>query len=105
MNSFLSGAMMMGCWVASMFFLRFWRASSERLFLIFSISFGMMAVERVILELTDPLDEFRPYVYLIRLSAFLFLIAGIVMKNSSQDDVGGGTKDRSHAGDPAIGVR
>jgi hypothetical protein len=78
---FLSGAIMMGFAVASMFFTRFWVKTKDRLFLAFAIAFSLMAVERIFLMLTDVEDETRTYLYFLRLIAFICIIVAIVDKN------------------------
>lgn len=83
LNQFLNGSIMMGFVVAGLFFLRFHRRTRERLFAIFAATFFVLAVERVVLASVDPAAEFRPFVYLIRLVAFLLIIAAIVDKNRS----------------------
>ena len=82
-NQFLHGAIMMGFLIAGLFFLRFHRRTRERLFAIFAASFFVLALERVVLSLVHQNAEFRPYVYLIRLTAFLLIIVAIVDKNRS----------------------
>lgn len=85
MNSFFSGAFMMGCLVAALFFIRFASKSGERIFAIFAGSFMLMVMERIILELTNPAYEKRPLIYLIRFVAFLLIIVGILDKNRSAE--------------------
>ncbi len=69
--------------VAALFFLRYWRASRERLFAFFSLAFLGMAVNWAMLAIVNrPVDEARQaHAYLIRLVAFVILIAGIIDKN------------------------
>jgi hypothetical protein len=81
LNQFLNGAVMMGFVVAALFFLRFHRRTRERLFAIFAASFFVLALERIVLACVPPEAEIRPYVYLIRLVAFLLISAAIVDKN------------------------
>jgi hypothetical protein len=42
------------------------------------------AVERVVLVVISPMDEFAPFVYLVRLLAFGFIIAGLIDKNRAR---------------------
>lgn len=79
--NFLSGAVMTASAVVGLFFLRFWRMTHDRLFLLLAIAFGLMAVERWILLLSPADGEYRPYVYLVRLVAFVVIAAGIVDKS------------------------
>ena len=74
---FLSGALTMGYAVASMFFLRFWRQSRDRLFGWFAAAFALLAVQRVVLSLAEPVEA----LYLIRLAAFALIIVAIIDKN------------------------
>jgi hypothetical protein len=94
-TSFLSGAIMMVCAALSLFFLKFWNKSGERLFGIFSLAFLLMAIERVVLETMDLQDESRPYIYMLRLFAFGLIMAGVIHKNregSSQTGDPGGSR-------------
>lgn len=83
-NVILSGAIAVACWVIGLFFLSFWRKSLDRLFLIFALAFWGLALERLTLVLVDPTNEARPYVYLIRLAAFLLLLFAIWDKNRTR---------------------
>lgn len=83
-NLVLAGAIMVACWVAGLFFLNFWKKSRDRLFLIFALAFWGLTLERLTLVLIDPANEVRPYVYLMRLAAFLLLLFAIWDKNRSR---------------------
>jgi len=65
-----------------LFFLRFWRATSDRLFGILALAFLVFAVNRVILTALDDDDEARTLVYLVRLLAFALIALAILDKNS-----------------------
>lgn len=79
---FLSGAAMMGGWVCGLFFLRFWRRTGDRFFLIFGLAFWTLAVERVGLIFIDPqVEDRQPVIYLIRMTAFLLILYAIWEKN------------------------
>lgn len=78
---FMSGAIAMGFAAIALFFFSFWRRSRISLFGLFGIAFALLAVERVVLLFVDAQDEFKPLVYLIRLAAFLVIVAGIVVQN------------------------
>ncbi len=78
----LSGIIIAGYAVAGLFFVRFWRRTKDRLFAIFGLAFWLLCVQRILLALSaDAAAEDRVYLYLIRLLAFLLIIAGIVDKN------------------------
>ena len=80
MNEFLLGAMVTASFVAGLMFLRFWRKSRERLFVFFAISFWMLALNWLLLGYYRQ-TEVSTALYLIRLVAFLLILAGIVDKN------------------------
>jgi uncharacterized protein DUF5985 len=81
LNAFLQGAVGMGCVVAGLFFLRFWRDSRDRLFLRFAIAFWLLAMSYVLLGVISFATEWRLYVFVVRLVAFCFILYGIAEKN------------------------
>ena len=79
---FVSGAVALACAAIALFFFRFWRQSGDRLFVWFTAAFAAFAVNRVVLLFIDADDEDTvALVYILRLVAFLLIIAGIVEKN------------------------
>ena len=81
MTGFLLGAIAMGCAIAALLFLRFWRDSRDRLFLYFALSFLVEAFNRAIFALNGArLEEARLY-YLIRLGSYLLILWAIIEKN------------------------
>jgi hypothetical protein len=78
---FLSGAITAACLVASLFFVRFWRHTAERLFALFAIAFGILGLHWALLGFLPLQDEHRPMVYLLRLFAFGMILAGVIDKN------------------------
>ena len=81
MASFLYGAAAMGCAVIALFFHRFWRHSTDLLFLLFSIAFWILGANYIILGLVPIPDETRVPVFLARLIAFALILFAIVDKN------------------------
>ena len=81
LNAFVSGAIALGFAAIALFFRDFWQRSRIRLFGHFALAFGLMSLERVVLLFVEAQDESRPFVYLIRLVAFLLIIGGIVTQN------------------------
>ena len=69
---------------SGLFFFRFWRESRDRLFAFFGAAFFVLALSWALLALINPSDETRPYIYAIRLAAFLLMIVGMVDKNRSR---------------------
>ena len=83
MKIFAWGVLAMASLVAALFFLRFWRATRERLFAFFSLSFlGLGATWLGLAIIDQPADEAQQeYAYIVRLLAFVILIIGIIDKN------------------------
>lgn len=79
----VSGAIAMGYGVAGLFFLRFWRETRDRLFLIFAGAFWLLGLQRLALAFTPDMIEDDTGLYLVRLFAFLLILAAIVDKNRS----------------------
>ena len=80
-QAFLAGAVVMGSFVTGLFFVRFWRESRDRLFLMFAAAFWIMAANWTALALTDPADEARTLFYVFRLVAFSLIILAVIDKN------------------------
>jgi uncharacterized membrane protein YcjF (UPF0283 family) len=80
LNSFVLGAVATLAAVAGLFFLRFWRRTADRLFLIFACAFFLMGANWTMLAFTVQ-DEVRTLLYVLRLLAFLLILAAIIDKN------------------------
>lgn len=77
----VTGAIIMGYAVASLFFLKFWRRTGDTLFLAFASAFMLLAATPLLtLTLAIPREEQSPF-YLIRAAAFMILIVAIVLKS------------------------
>jgi hypothetical protein len=81
MHSFLGGVATMGFLVAAVFFLRFWRETRDRLFLLFSIAFAALGLNRMLFAVLDLGPESQPFLYLVRFGAFLLIAWAVVDKN------------------------
>jgi hypothetical protein len=81
MIQFLSGALMVTYLVATAYFIRFWRKTSDRLFLCFAIAFVLLALNQVTLSALGSEDEIRGYSYVLRVSGFVLILFGILGKN------------------------
>ncbi|HXH29289.1 MAG TPA: DUF5985 family protein [Bacteriovoracaceae bacterium] len=77
----ISGALMMACLVAGLFFLDFWKRSHDKLFLMFSFAFFLLAAERLVLGYIGTAYEPSPRIYLIRAGAFVIILIAIINKN------------------------
>jgi hypothetical protein len=64
MNDVLLGAIAMASFVATLFFLRFWRQTRDRFFLLFAIAFALDALTRLTLGLSTVSHEQEPLFYL-----------------------------------------
>lgn len=67
--------------VAGLFFLRFWRSSGDRFFLLFAIAFWIEGGHRIFIYAWVGQDEASPFYYLVRLVAYGLIIVAIVDKN------------------------
>ena len=85
MNEFLSGAIMMGAAGVGLFFVRSWKRTGDRLLLLFGLAFWILSTERWMLAIVPTAHEVRPFVYLMRLAAFILILAAIVDKNRSYE--------------------
>lgn len=81
MSAFLSGAVTFGYLLGALFFVRFWRRSTDRLFLWFAIAFGLLALNQFLAHVLDVVSEPHSFVYGIRVLAFVLIIVAIVDKN------------------------
>lgn len=81
LNQYLSGAATVSLLVIVMFFLRFWKRTHDRLFLFFAGSFGFLMIERIVRACMRVETEWAPYVYTIRLAAFVLIIVAVIDKN------------------------
>jgi len=82
---FLSGAVAMGYAIASLFFLRFWTRTRDRLFLSFAVAFLLLVLNSVLVVMGAVPDEDRAPLYLLRLGAFALIIWAIIHKSRRRD--------------------
>jgi hypothetical protein len=68
-------------WANGMFFFRFWRDTGDRLFAWFGGAFCLLAASWITLAVVNPTAEARPYIYALRLVAFLLIIVAMIEKN------------------------
>jgi hypothetical protein len=80
---FLNGVAFAASLAVGLYFVRLWRETRDRFFALFGLAFWMLAFNRVLLHWAAPADEHQHYFYVIRLLAFLLIIAAIVDKNRS----------------------
>lgn len=80
-NQLMIGAIGMGFAVAALFFLRFWRATRDRLFVLFALSFFVLAINRIALGLTVHWEIRGDYFYWVRFAAYAIILLAILDKN------------------------
>ena len=91
MNEFTSnshlliGAIAALSFVIGSFFMRFWRVTGDRFFLLFGLSFWIEAGNRVLLGVMPAWREDLPAYYLVRLLAYGLTLYAIIGKNRRQD--------------------
>jgi hypothetical protein len=81
MNDFMWGALSFAGGVVGLFFLRSWRATHDRLFIIFAIAFWLMSIQWIAVSVTRAIFDTQYYLYLIRLLAFVLIAFAILDKN------------------------
>ena len=80
-NGFLLGVIATSSLTAGLFFLKFWKKTRDSLFLAFGLAFFVEGLNRcAVLFLAKP-NEGSPYIYIVRLLAFLLILAAILHKN------------------------
>ena len=80
-EGFLLGVIAMSSLTAGVFFLKFWRETHDSLFLSFAVAFIIETINRIAVLFFAKPNEGSPIIYVIRLIAFLIILAAIVKKN------------------------
>jgi len=80
-EGFLLGVIATASLTAGLFFLKFWRRSRDVLFLAFAAAFIIEAFNRASLLFMAHPSEAVTWYYIVRLVAFLIILAGILKKN------------------------
>jgi len=81
LSAFLSGAIVMGFWLAGLFFLRFWKRTRDELFLAFTLAFWLLGLAQALLTFSQVPVEERSRLFLLRLAAFILILSAIWRKN------------------------
>lgn len=79
--AFLQGVSATAAWVSATIFVRYWRESRDTLFALFAIAFTLLGLSWALLSILNPVGDASPYIYGLRLVAFLLLIAAVIQKN------------------------
>jgi hypothetical protein len=84
MIEYLAGGVTLGFALSALFFLRFWRRTSDRLFLAFAIAFALFALNQALAQWIGAADERVGYTYVLRVAGFLVMLGAIVDKNMAR---------------------
>ena len=79
---FLSGAVVMGFWLTGLFFLRFWVRTRDSLFLAFTLAFWLLGLGQALQIFSGIPVEERSWIYVLRLTAFVLILAAVWRKNA-----------------------
>lgn len=79
---FFGGFLAASFLVCALYFLRFWRRTRDGLFAAFAFAFLLLALQQVLSVFLGLPDEERGWIYVLRLIAFLAIIAAVVRKNT-----------------------
>jgi hypothetical protein len=81
MSQFIHGAVVMASLTIGLFFLRYWRATKDRLFLLFCLAFWLLALNWTLVALAGPLSE---HAYIVRFLGFVVIASAVLDKNRRQ---------------------
>lgn len=81
MKQFLIGSLALATAMAALFFWHYWKQSRDRLFVLFAAAFAAMTINWIGVATIDPSREGQHLIYLVRLLAFLLIMAAIIDKN------------------------
>ena len=81
MNQFLLGCVVMASLAVGLFFLRYFKATRDRLFLLFSVAFWLLALNWAIAAFDPTLQK---YAHVARFLAFFVIAVAVIDKNRRQ---------------------
>lgn len=81
LEAFLLGVIAASSVTAGIFFLKFWKQTRDSLFLAFGLAFVVEGLNRCAVLLLAKPSEGNPYIYGVRLLAFLLILGAILQKN------------------------
>ena len=82
--NFIFGMTAMAFGASGLFFIKFWKKTHDRLFLLFALAFMTLAVDRIALTLVSGNGEVTPLVYVLRLAAFVLIFLAVIDKNRAK---------------------
>ena len=80
-EGYLLGFLSLSCFVAALFFLKFWRQTRDGLFLAFAVSFAIEGANRLAIVFVQKPNEASPSHYVVRMVAALMILFAILRKN------------------------
>ena len=81
LQPFLIGIIATASVTSGVFFLKFWRETGDSFFLAFAVSFIIEGLNRVTSLFLEHPNEGSPVIYVVRLFAFVLILAAILRKN------------------------
>ena len=78
---FLLGYITASSFVALLFFLRFWKSTSDPLFVAFAVFFATQAVTHTVVVGASHPNEASAWLYVLRLLSIIGILAAILWKN------------------------
>lgn len=78
MNDFLHGAITLASLLVALFFLRYWRFTRDRLFLMFSAAFWLLGMHWLLLS---ALPRMQSQAHALRFLAFALIVVAVLDKN------------------------
>jgi len=81
LEGFLLGVIVVTSLAAGAFFIKFCKRTRDTLFLAFGAAFIIEGLNRIGFLLVERPNEGSPVIYIVRLLAFVLIIAAIVRKN------------------------
>ncbi|BCA56094.1 conserved membrane protein of unknown function [Nitrospira sp. KM1] len=80
-QEWLLGAVALGTFAAGLFFLRFYKITRDRLFLLFACAFFVEVASRILMALSAAASEEHPVIYVLRLISYGLIAFGVIQKN------------------------
>jgi hypothetical protein len=81
MREMLSGMIVAAYLVGALYFAKFWSRTGDRFFLVFASAFVILSLQRALLVLWVSSPELTPWLYGLRLAAFVLILVAILDKN------------------------
>jgi hypothetical protein len=86
-NPLLTGAIVLAAAMVGLHFLRFWKATRDRFFLLFALSFFIQSAQWLHSGLYHGADDYSPVYYLWRLLAYGLIGVAILGRNAQPEPV------------------